>query len=99
MSRNGSAPVGLPAQQAINGALEALGSSRVFPSRAETCPETLPARLLPVKAAAVYIGVSPRSLWRLVDAGHLHPVRLPGLRRVAFERRELDALVEASRDR
>jgi hypothetical protein len=36
--------------------------------------------------------------WRLVDAGHLHPVRLPGLRCVAFDVRELDALIEASRD-
>jgi hypothetical protein len=33
-----------------------------------------------------------------VDAGHLHPVRLPGLRCVAFDVRELDALIEASRD-
>jgi hypothetical protein len=33
-----------------------------------------------------------------VDAGHLHPVRLPGLRCVAFDVRELDVLIEASRD-
>jgi excisionase family DNA binding protein len=48
--------------------------------------------------AAEYLGVSVRSVWRLVDAGHLHPVRLPGLRCVAFDVRELDALIEASRD-
>jgi len=53
---------------------------------------------LAVPAGAKYLGVSVRSLWRLVDAGHLHPVRLPGLRRVAFDVRELDALIEASRD-
>ena len=28
----------------------------------------------------------------VVDAGHLHPVRLPGLRGVAFDVREYDAL-------
>jgi excisionase family DNA binding protein len=54
-------------------------------------------RLLPVQVAATYLGVSSRSVWRLVDAGHLHPVRLPGVRRVAFDVRELDALIEASR--
>ena len=44
-----------------------------------------------------YLGVSERGVWRLVDAGHLHPIRLPGLRRVAFAVHELDALIEASR--
>jgi excisionase family DNA binding protein len=48
--------------------------------------------------AAEYLGVSVRSVWRLVDAGRLRPVRLPGLRCVAFDVRELDALIEASRD-
>jgi hypothetical protein len=51
-----------------------------------------------VKAAATYLGVSVRSVWRLVDAGHVHPVRLPSVRRVAFDVRELDVLIEASRD-
>jgi len=47
--------------------------------------------------AVEYLGVSVRSVCRLVDAGHLHPIRLPGLRRVAFDVRELDALIEESR--
>jgi excisionase family DNA binding protein len=59
----------------------------------------LPAeRLLPVPRAARYLGISVRSLWRLVDDDRLRPVRLPGLRRVAFDVRDLDALIEASRD-
>jgi len=48
--------------------------------------------------AAEYLGVSVRSLWRLVDNGHLHPVRLPGVSRVLFDVHELDALIEKSRD-
>jgi excisionase family DNA binding protein len=106
--RNG-ARVGLLAQASVpspNGVPRLSGISATRPA---TCP-TFPARLLPVKArkgrqgapaqvgAAEYLGVSMRSVWRLVDAGHLRPVRLPGLRCVAFDVRELDALIEASRD-
>jgi excisionase family DNA binding protein len=50
-----------------------------------------------VRPSAAYLGVSVRSVWRLVDSGHLRPVRLPGVRRVAFDVREMDALIEASK--
>jgi excisionase family DNA binding protein len=47
--------------------------------------------------AAEYLHVSVRTVWRLVDSGHLHPVRLPGVARVLFDRAELDRLIEASK--
>ena len=90
--------VGLPAQGAVNGTHRAPVSSATSTTRAATSPATCPARLLAVKASAVYLGVCVRTIWNLVDLGHLHPVRLPGLRRVAFDIHELEALVEASRD-
>jgi hypothetical protein len=45
-----------------------------------------------VKAAAAYVGVSARDLWRRVERGELAVVRWPGCRRVVFDRRDLDAL-------
>jgi hypothetical protein len=104
MSGPNGARVGLLAQRSVVDPHGVPTVARTSTTRAATCPTTLPARLLPVKGrkaqvgAADYLGVSVRSLWRLVDAGHLHPIRLPGLRRVAFDVRELDALVEASRE-
>jgi len=96
--RQPGAPVGLSTQGAVNGTHVAPVSSATSTTRSTTLPATCPARLLAVKASAVYLGVSVRSLWRLVDAQQLRPVRLPGLRRVAFDVRELDALIEASRE-
>ena len=104
MSRQNGERVGLLAQRSVIDPQGAPIVSGTSTPRSATCPTTLPARLLPVKGrkggvgAAAYLGVSVRSLWRLVDAGHLHPVRLPGLRRVAFDVRELDRLIEVSRD-
>jgi hypothetical protein len=54
--------------------------------------ETLLPRGLSVKAAAAYVGVSARDLWRRVEWGELGVVRWPGCRRVVFDRRDLDAL-------
>src|SRR5262245_21611215 len=103
MSRRASMLIGLAAQSASNGTHQTPTVVRTSAPRSVTCPETLPHRLLPLKGrkgstgTTEYLGVSVRSVWRLVEAGHLHPIRLPGLRRVAFDVRELDALIEASR--
>lgn len=62
----------------------------------------IPARILDVRAAACYLGVSAWTLRDYVAAGILKRVRLPlpnggELRRLLFDRRDLDALVEASK--
>ena len=51
-------------------------------------------RLLGVHATATYLGITPRSVYRLVEEGFLTPVRLPGLRRTLFDRQNLDDFVE-----
>ena len=53
-------------------------------------------RGLPLPAAAAYSGVPVRALWRLIAAGRLAPVRIPGTRRVLLLREQLDALIDAS---
>src|SRR5437867_1281492 len=57
---------------------------------------TLPPRGLPLPAAAAYSGLPVRALWRLIAAGKLAPVRVPGTRRVLVLRDHLDSLLEAS---
>ena len=67
-------------------------------------PAVVP-RLLDVQAAAAYLGgVSTWSVRALVEAGHLVPVRLPACRRpgessrrLLFDVRDLDALIEKSK--
>jgi excisionase family DNA binding protein len=54
-------------------------------------------RLLSREATAAYLGTTTRSVDRLVGKGLLTPVRLPGLRRVLFDRAELDAFVDAGK--
>jgi hypothetical protein len=51
---------------------------------------------LPLPAAAAYSGVPVRALWRLIAAGKLAPVRVPGCRRVLLLREQLDALLDTS---
>lgn len=53
---------------------------------------SLPARGLSVEASGVYLGLPVRSVWRLVRLGVLRGVRWPGLRRVLFDKRDLDDL-------
>jgi hypothetical protein len=60
-------------------------------------------RLLDVMGAAAYLSVSPDVIRDLDARGALRRVRLPGaagadLRRVLFDVRDLDALVDRSRD-
>lgn len=73
------------------------------------------ARLLDVEAAAVYLGISPWTVRDLHAAGRLPRVRLPAgqpkrrkgrlpsardeLRRLLFDRGDLDRLVEAGKER
>ncbi|MBZ5590569.1 MAG: helix-turn-helix domain-containing protein [Acidobacteriia bacterium] len=66
---------------------------------------TEPRRLLDVHASARYLGdVSVRVVHELRAAGHLRPVRLPlagdrELRKLLFDVRDLDAFIEASKER
>jgi hypothetical protein len=54
-------------------------------------------RLIGRQQAVAYLGVTTRTLDRLSDRGLLRPIRLPGLRRVFFDRVDLDALVDAGK--
>lgn len=70
-------------------------------SAAVACTE---ARLLDVPATARYLGdISVRAVHELRAAGHLRPVTLPlagdrELRRLLFDRRDLDAFIEANKE-
>lgn len=70
------------------------------PDVSETCPVP---RLLDVNAAAAYLSVSPWTIRDLEAAGELHRVRLPlgrsEVRRLLFDRLDLDRLVDRSRAR
>jgi hypothetical protein len=69
-------------------------------------PDTEP-RLLDLRAGAKYIGISYWSLRELVLSGHVPAIRLPCpqgrsgriMRRVLVDRRDLDDLIERSRER
>jgi excisionase family DNA binding protein len=54
-------------------------------------------RLLDVEAAAGYLGVSAWTVRDLVERGTLSRVALPGVRRLLFDRCDLDRLIETSR--
>ena len=53
--------------------------------------------LLTRAEAAKFLALSPRSLDELSRRGDLHPIRIPGLRRVAFSVEDLRQLVRAWR--
>jgi hypothetical protein len=64
---------------------------------------TITPRLVDVADAGRYVAVSPWTIRDLIASGTLRPVRLPGaggrdLRRVLLDLRDLDALVERSKD-
>ena len=98
MRGQNAALIGLRTHSAASGPLEAPTLVRTSKPREGDLSRHLSRRVLGVKAAADYIGVSIRSLWRLVDADHLHTIRLPGVRRVGFDVLELDRLIEAGRE-
>lgn len=52
------------------------------------------ARLVDVAAAARYLAVSRRSVFRMLEAGALRPVRLPGVRALRLDLRDLERLVD-----
>ncbi len=66
-------------------------------TEAHPISQALESRLLGVEEAALFLGVTARSLYRLVDKGMLTPVRLPGFRRTFFDRRDLEALVKSAK--
>jgi excisionase family DNA binding protein len=54
-------------------------------------------RLLGFEGAATYLDITKRSVYRLVERGIIRPVRLPGVRRTLFDKKDLDALIEAGK--
>ena len=72
------------------GSLEATpATSR--PQRAR--PVDAGARLVDVDGAAAYLGISRRSVFRLLELCELHAVRLRGVRALRLDVRDLEALV------
>jgi hypothetical protein len=57
-------------------------------------PET---RLLGREATAVYLGMTLRSVDRLVNKGVLCPVQIPGVHRTLFDRKDLERLIDAAK--
>jgi hypothetical protein len=49
-----------------------------------------------VNAAALFLGVSPRELWRLVRQGLVPVTRWPGCRRAIFDVEDLQQLFSAA---
>lgn len=60
---------------------------------------TLTARLLSAQAAAAYVGWPYTTLRDAALRGHLPVVRIPGSRRMWFDRRDLDRAIEAWKER
>jgi excisionase family DNA binding protein len=54
-------------------------------------------RLLGFDAAAGYLNVNGQTIRRLIARGVLQPVRIPTLRRVLFDRQDLDSLIDAGK--
>jgi len=50
-----------------------------------------------VYPASEYSGIPVRALWRFIAAGQLHPVKLPGVRRLIIDKCDLDRLNEEHR--
>jgi excisionase family DNA binding protein len=64
----------------------------------EQIPGPCQARLLSFESAASYLDVTGQTIRRLIARGVLLPVRIPALRRVMFDRNDLDRLIEASKE-
>ncbi len=72
-------------------------------------PRALPIRATITKAkdgkpavttypATAYSGIPVRTLLRLIEAGRLRPIRVPGMGRLLLDRHDLDALLEAAKE-
>lgn len=88
-------PGGVGIQGAALGAAEDAAESRVFAT-------SLPSqhgwgRGLPLRVASSYSGVPVRGLWRLIVAGALPVVRVPGMRAILVLRDDLDVLLVTHR--
>ena len=70
------------------------GASEGRPRVGQVSIATLSPRLLPAREAAKYLGVSYDKLLDLRSAGTVRPLSIPGLRKLVFDVRELDDLVE-----
>jgi excisionase family DNA binding protein len=57
----------------------------------------LDSRLLRLNEAAAYWGLSVSGFYTLISRGVVRPIQLPGLRGPRFDRRELDAAIEAQK--
>jgi excisionase family DNA binding protein len=60
----------------------------------ETAPQR---RLLSFNSSAEYCGVTQQTIRRLMARGVLTPVRLPEVRRILFDRQDLDRLIESGK--
>jgi hypothetical protein len=63
--------------------------------RQDALPPSLPPRLVGREAAAAYVCVSPNTFDEMVERKVMPPARVLGDRRRAWDRRELDAAVDA----
>jgi excisionase family DNA binding protein len=54
-------------------------------------------RLLGFDATASYLNVNGQTIRRLIARGVLQPVRIPTLRRVLFDRQDLDSLIDSGK--
>jgi len=64
-------------------------------------PSDRTVRLMSAREAAVYLGLSPRTLWGLENRSQIPAVRFGAGRRksVRFDIRDLDRWIEAGKDR
>ncbi len=110
-AESGHVPGTLPVQGAEKArgnssplASEAIGLASAPTRKAEQWRQPLPIpRLLELDASAAYLGVSPWTVRDLEAAGILRRVRIPlanggELRKLLFDREDLDRLVEAWKD-
>jgi hypothetical protein len=93
-SRRLRRPAGRPRRQVSRGA--AIQGAALEPAPGASAnghfAAALPRRGLAAPAAAAFLGVSLRQLWRLVGRGLVRPVRWPGCRRVVFDSVDLEGL-------
>jgi excisionase family DNA binding protein len=54
-------------------------------------------RLLGYTEAANYLATTPRTVQRLIARGVLRSVRIPGVRRVFVDKRDLDTMIDSGK--
>jgi predicted DNA-binding transcriptional regulator AlpA len=63
-------------------------------ARQYSLPPTLAPRLIKREAAAAYVSVSPTIFDQMVKEGRMPPPKRLGIRRIAWDLRDLDAAVD-----